>query len=246
MYKRMMKTIVMLGLAALTFGSLPALAEDESPVSASGDLGVFSQYVWRGYAFSDSSLVMQPSATVTYGGFGFNLWGNLDTDYFATDDADFNEIDMTFSYDWSYDTVSMGVGYIYYGLEGEDSMELYYTIGFDTILAPSLTIYRDIDAFEGWYISLGIGHSIPLTEELALDLSASIGYYDLDDVDYSELHDGTVGASVTIPVNDYVSVTPSLTYTFGLSSDAKDDIKAVSADGKSDHFFGGITCSIAF
>lgn len=244
MYKKIMKTIVMVGLVALTLGSLPALAEDESPVSASGDMAALSQYVWRGYAFSDDSIVFQPSATITYGGFGFNLWGNLDTDY--GDDADFNETDMTLSYDWSYDTVSMGLGYIYYGLEGEDSQELYYTIGFDTILVPSLTIYRDIDAFEGWYISLGIGHSIAVTDDVALDLSGSIGYYDLDDVDYSELHDASISASMTFAVNDYVSLTPALTYTFGLSSEAKDDIEAVSADGESDHFFGGITCSISF
>ena len=244
MYKRILKTIVMAGLVALSFGSLPVLAEDESPVSASADVAFLSQYVWRGYAFSDDSIVIQPSATVSYKGFSMNLWGNLDTDY--GDDADFNETDLTFSYDWSYDTVSMGVGYIFYGLEGEDSMEVYYTIGFDTILAPSITIYRDIDAFEGWYISLGIGHSIALTDEVSLDLSGSVGYYDLDDVDYSELHDGTIGASITFPVNDYISITPALTYTFGLSSAAKDDIEVVSADGESDHFYGGVTCSISF
>ena len=243
MYKKMIKTLVMAGLAALTLGSVPALAEEDS-LSVSADVGVFSQYVWRGYAFSDDSIVIQPSATVSYKGFSMNLWGNLDTDY--GDDADFNETDLTFSYDWSYDTVSMGVGYIFYGLEGEDSMELYYTIGFDTILAPSITIYRDIDAFKGWYISLGIGHSIALTDEVSLDLSGSVGYYDLDDVDYSELHDGTIGASMTFPVNDYISITPSLTYTFGLSSEAKDDIELVSADGESDHFYGGVTCSISF
>lgn len=243
MYKKMMKALVIVGLVALTFGSVPAMAED-SPVSASGDMSILSQYVWRGYAFSDSSIVLQPSATVAYGGFGFNLWGNLDTDY--GDNADFNEIDMTLSYDWSFDTVSMGVGYIYYGLENEDSAELYYTIGFDTILAPSITIYRDIDEFKGWYLSVGIGHSIALTDDVALDLSAAIGYYDLDDVDYSELHDGTIGASVTFSVNDYISITPALTYTFGLSSGAKDDIEAISADGDSDHIFGGVTVSIAF
>ena len=244
MYKKLIKTLVMAGLVALSFGSLPVLAEDESPVSASADVAFLSQYVWRGYAFSDDSIVIQPSATVSYKGFSMNLWGNLDTDY--GDDADFNETDLTFSYDWSYDTVSMGVGYIFYGLEGEDSMEVYYTIGFDTILAPSITIYRDIDAFEGWYISLGIGHSIALTDEVSLDLSGSVGYYDLDDVDYSELHDGTIGASITFPVNDYISITPALTYTFGLSSAAKDDIELVSADGESDHFYGGVTCSISF
>lgn len=241
MYKGMIKTIVMAGLAVITFG-VNAVAEEESPVSASGDFGVFSQYVWRGYSLSDDSIVIQPSVSVSYGGFGFNLWGNLDTD--SADQSDFNETDMTLSYDWSFDVVSMGVGYIYYGLAGEDSQEIYYSIGLDTILAPSLTIYRDFDAFDGWYISLGIGHSFSFTDDIALDLSAAIGYYDLDDSDYSELHDGSISASMTFPVNDYLSVTPSLAYTFGLSSDSKDEIE--DADGDSAHFYGGLTCSIAF
>lgn len=244
MYKKMMKIIVTVGLIALTFGSVPALAEDESPVSASADMAFLSQYVWRGYALSDSSIVVQPSATVSYKGFSVNLWGNLDTDSVYTDDNDFNETDMTLSYDWSIDNVSMGVGYIYYALNGPDTQELYFTVGLDTFLAPSLTVYRDFDEFEGWYVNLGIGHSIALSDTLSLDLSAAIGYVDADD--YSEFHDGTLSASMTFPVNDYISITPAVTYTFGLTSDSKDVLEYGSADAESDHFFGGVTCSIAF
>ena len=244
MYKKMIKTLVMVGLVALTFCSVPALAEDESPVSASADMAFLSQYVWRGFALSDSSIVVQPSATVSYKGFSVNLWGNFDTDYYATDEKDFNETDMTLSYDWSIDTVSMGVGYIYYALEGTDTQEFYFSVGLDTFLAPSLTIYRDFDEFEGWYVNLCIEHSIALSDDLALDLSASIGYVDADD--YSEFHDGNISASMTFPVNDYISITPAVTYIFGLTSDSKDALEYGSADGESDHLIGGVTCSVAF
>ncbi|MGD9160661.1 MAG: hypothetical protein PVG39_19750 [Desulfobacteraceae bacterium] len=243
MYKKIMKTIVMVGLVVLTFGSLPALAEDESPVSASADMAFLSQYVWRGMAFSDENIIVQPSVSVGYGGFGVNLWGSLDTDY-ADEDAVFYETDLTLSYDWSYDMISMGAGYIYYGTRDGDTQELYFTVGIDTILAPSITVYRDIDATDGWYINLGIGHSIPLTDDMSLDLAAGFGYTDIDSG--SDLTDGSVSASVSIPVNEYVSITPSVSYTFGLTSDGKDYLEAGSVDGESDHFFGGITCSIAF
>ena len=242
MYKKMIKTLVMVGLVALTSGSVPALAEEDS-LSVSADVGVFSQYVWRGYALSDDSFVVQPSLTFAYGGFGLNFWGNWDSDFYGTG-SDYWETDVTLSYDWSYDTVSMGLGYIYYDIDGGDTQEIYYTVGFDTILAPSITIYRDIDAFEGWYINIGIGHSIPVADDLALDLAASIGYYDLDDVDYSELHDGSISASMTFAVNDSFSITPSLAYTFGLSSTAKDELE--DADGDSGHFVAGITGSYSF
>lgn len=247
MKKGLMKIIVLLGLTAVTFGSVPAFAEDESPVSASGDVTVASEYIWRGYKFSDDTVVIQPSLTVAYGGFAFNLWGNLDMDYYDPElnehDTSFNETDMTLSYDWSFDTVSMGVGYIYYALEGEDSQEAYLSIALDTILAPSLTIYRDFDTFPGFYYSLGIGHSIPIGD-MSLDLSAAIGYYDVDYCDYSEFHDGSLSASMTFSINDYISFTPMVAYSFALTDDSEADM--MDEWGDSDHFFGGITFSIAF
>jgi hypothetical protein len=241
MKKCVYKFIVMAGLAIFTFSSLNALAGDESPVSAYADLTALTDYVWRGYSLSDDSIVIQPTATVSYNGFSFNLWGNIDTD---SNDNAFNETDMTLSYDWSFDKFSMGVGYIYYALEGNDSQELYLSFGLDTILSPSLKIYRDFDEFDSWYISLGVGHSFAFSDTLALDLSAAVGYYDYDDYDYSELHDGSVTASMTFPVNKYISITPKALYTFGLSSKARDEIE--DGDGDSAHLFGGITCAIAF
>ena len=119
MYKKLLKTLVVVGLAALTFGSLPAFAEDDS-FSISGDVGVSSQYVWRGYALSDESIVIQPSLTLGYYGFGVKVWGNFDTDYYDTG-TDYNETDITLSYDWSYEIISMGVGYIYYDLDDGDN-----------------------------------------------------------------------------------------------------------------------------
>ena len=237
-----LKNVVMIVLVLLTFYSIPVMAEDESPVSAYADVTTLTDYVWRGYSLSDDSIVIQPTATVSYKGFSFNLWGNLDTDY--NDNADFNETDMTLSYDWSFDKVSMGLGYIYYALEGNDSQELYMSFGLDTVLAPTLKIYRDFDEFDSWYMSLVVGHSFAFSDTLALDLAAAVGYYDYDDSDYSELHDGSITASMTFPVNEYVSITPKASYTFGLSSDAKDEIE--DADGDSAHLFGGITCAIAF
>ena len=57
----------------------PAAAEASKPTAAL-DLGVFSQYIWRGFELSHNSVVIQPSATLGYEGFSFNVWGNMDTD----------------------------------------------------------------------------------------------------------------------------------------------------------------------
>ena len=116
-------TTLFLGGAALS-----ASAEEEMP-SADLSVSLLSKYVWRGYELSNDSIVIQPSMTVGYKGFGFNLWGNLDTDQdeelFGTDGGNWNETDMTLSYDGSAGMVGYSIGYIYYGLDGAaDSQEL--------------------------------------------------------------------------------------------------------------------------
>ncbi len=277
--KKMMKIFVLFGLAAMTFCSIPAWAEDESPVSASADISIMSRYVWRGYVLSDSSLVAQPSVTVGYKGFGINLWGNLDDGYndgdvTTKDDSNFNETDLTLSYDWTFDKFSFGVGYIYYGLEGaEDTQELYYTVSYDTILSPTLTIYYDIDTVPGAYMLFGVSHSIPWSDEVSLDLSASVSYYSSTSMyeyggpdgsialdgetigypkrTYSAFHDANITASMTFPVDSHISITPSLSYTFGISDKARTHIAAKNKEAFSSVYehcqvYGGVTVSLGF
>ena len=135
--------VTAIGFLVLVFSSMNLWAEDEAKPSASADVGVFSQYIWRGFAFSKDSIVIQPSATVSYKDVSFNLWGNLDTDVYTDPDgkAQFNETDMTLSYDKSFGMVGLGVGYIYYGLDAaKDSQEVYLSLSLDTLLSPSLTV----------------------------------------------------------------------------------------------------------
>ncbi len=137
--------------------------------------------------------------------------------------------------------VGYGVGYIYYGLEGlQDEQEVYVKVSYDTLLSPTLTIYRDFAHTLGWYVLAGVSHSVPITEKINLDLGATASYisYDSGEVTvpnttdtYSGFHDGMVSASVTVPVVEYISVTPSISYSFPLSSDAKDVLKACQCRG---------------
>jgi hypothetical protein len=256
--------VTAMGFLVLMFSSMNLWAEDEAKPSASGDVGVFSQYIWRGYELSKDSIVIQPSATVSYKDVSFNLWGNLDTDYYGDttrNEAQFNETDMTLSYDKSFGMVGLGVGYIYYGLDGvDDSQEVYLGLGLDTLLSPSLTVYREVAHYQAWYISLGISHSFELPKDITLDLGGSIGYYASDNDDfveiddngnattdkYNALHNGLVSVGLTIPVGKYFSVVPMVAYSFPLSNEADNLIKSTSFSDKSDFFYGGVTASISF
>ena len=257
--------VILIGFFMLCFGSANVWAEEESP-SASADVAILSKYVWRGYELSRDSIVIQPSLTVSYKGFSGNLWGNLDTDIYRSDeeDRDWTETDFTLSYGREFGMLSAEAGYIYYGLKDidTDTQEIYLSLGLDTLLSPSLTVYRDVDNYPSWYFLLGISHAFEITEKVSLELSGSISYLLSDDEDgypeidssgnptgdgFENLHDGVISASLPIVVTKYVTITPSLSYSFALSSDASDEMESMSYKGDDDNFiYGGVTLSMAF
>ena len=140
------RSILITGLMALGLTAIvprTVLAEDKP--TADFSTGIYSQYVWRGFALSDSSVVIQPSMSVAYKGFGVNFWGNLDTDEVGTDSKNWNETDLTISYEGSINKIGYGFGWIYYNVDGADETEeVYASISVDTLLAPTLTFYNDI------------------------------------------------------------------------------------------------------
>ena len=247
-YKRTKKLIISITATAFLFaaGIPAAMAEEEMP-TADASVSIYSTYVWRGFGLSDDSIVIQPSMTVGYKGFAMNLWGNLDTDYYAEDTTKYNETDITLSYDGAYEKLGYGVGYIYYALDGtDDTQEIYATLSYDVLLSPTLAFYYDVDSFSGaYYVTFDISHSFPIGETYALDLGALVSYLD-DNEDYDAFHNGVLSASMTFPIGKYFSITPEINYSFALSSDAEDYIKAGSADNDDSYIYGGATFSFAF
>ncbi len=258
---RNMITIIFLTVLAVCVLTAPnrSMAEEEDKPSAGADISILNKYVWRGYELSDDSIVIQPSVTVSYRDFSFNLWGNLDTDYDSGTDSSsqFNETDMTISYDTSLSDVNIGLGYIYYGLDGaKDSQEVYLSAGLDTLLSPTLTVYREIAHLPAWYLNLEISHSFKLPREMSLEVAGSAGYYISNDDDFVEVndptekykgfHDGLVSATLTVPIDPYITISPVIAWSFPLSGKADDLLKANSFNNDSSFIFGGVTCSIGF
>jgi len=244
---------------------LPAGAEGEA--SADFTVATLSQYIWRGQELSRDSIVIQPSATVSHSGFSANLWGNLDTDpYFQVlgeSGTKWNETDFTLAYGKDFGRWSLEGGWIYYGLEAfDDTQEFYLSLGFDVLLAPSLTVYRDFDSYEHWYILLGLSHAFQFTEAVSLELAASGSYLLSENADvypnigpsrvpttdkFSNFHDGVVSASLPIAVSGSITITPTVSYVFPLSEEASDEMKWRSFDGDTNTFvYGGVMVSLAF
>lgn len=236
--------------------------EEPKPYS-SASVAFLSQYIWRGYELSKDSIVIQPSLTLGYQGFEANVWGNLDTKdkYLRTDKTNWNETDLTLSYTYDTGPVKLTGGFIHYALDSaEDSEELFLKIAGNVLLSPTLSIYREIAAYQGWYLNLGVSHSINLTKEITLDMGAAIGYQ-ISDTDkivkfnsnlqptndkHVALHDGLVSVGLTIPFGKYFALKPQVAYSMPLSDDAKNRIKGTSLSNKDSFFYGGIALTASF
>lgn len=262
---RMNRIVVLFVCLFICLSSAVARAEEETEEKPAADFGVafLSQYIWRGYALSDDSLVIQPSGTLSYYGFGIGLWGNLDThvdDGTGNKTSMFNETDLTVSYDHTFGPVSVGAGYIYYGLEGvPDSQEVYFSLGYDMLLSPTLTVYREISNYPTWYANLSLSHSFALPKGIILNVGASAGYYSYDDVyragsdssKYHNFHDGVISAGLDVPLGEYFTMSPMIAYSFPLSNDARDmipvmSVASVAGEDEADFIYGGVIFSTSF
>ena len=266
------KMAIMAFTAFLVGVAVPVMAEEGPSTEFSASL--LSQYIWRGQELSKDSMVVQPSATVSLSGFSFNWWANWDTDVYdgrpvnLADKDNLNETDLTFAYVHDFGIVSAGAGYIYYALDqAEDSQEFYVAATLNVLLSPTLTVYREFAHYPSTYIELAVSHSFALPYDVSLDVSLSGSYLDSDDSDaypdpdhpdddYSNLHDGRAGVSMTIPFSAflstgfarYFSITPEVNYVFPLSGDASGDMadRALGNTRHNNFVYGGATFSFSF
>lgn len=259
-----MKILRSLGLAAVLVVMISAgVAYAEGPkTSGYGSVDILSSYVWRGQKLSHG-WVVQPSAGITYGGFGANLWANYDSDSRLDEGngheghGEFTETDITLNYGYSFDKLSLSGGYIYYALnDAPDTQELYISAGYDVLLNPTLTVYYDYDEGQGAFIVASIGHSFELSllKGMNLNLGASASYniknkvmgVDKDGNDFSNFYNGELSSSLDIPVWKAISVTPKIAYSFPLSGDARNAIRGISDGGKRNIVYGGFNITLSF
>jgi hypothetical protein len=121
---RSLKSLIVVVFLLLTFSvTMAEEAKQDEKVTGSVSAGVYNRYIFRGYELSSGSVVVQPSVTLSYKGFSVNYWGNIDTNERATQSfvpdrpgrKSFNESDLTLSYTYTIDKLSLTGGYIYYG-----------------------------------------------------------------------------------------------------------------------------------
>jgi hypothetical protein len=259
----MRKVNCLLAILLLMAAMLPVISgaeevkQEEKPT---GELAVstLSGYIWRGQELTRSSVVVQPSATIAYKDFSFNVWGNLDTKPYSAVAADYGgkytETDFTVSYTKKLGIFQVTPGYIYYALGAPysgavaplDSQEVFVTVGLNTLLSPTLTAYKEIDHYHQWYFLLGVSHALELSKMVSLKLAATASYlksedeatyarYDSNSLattdKYNNFHDGTISVSLPVALSKALTVTPTVSYVFPLCDDAKYEMKGRGLQG---------------
>ena len=167
----MVKRICLIAFFFLSSGSC-LFAGEEPNVAGFVAIGGLNRYVFRGYEIGSSSVVLQPSAGISYRGFSFCFWGNIDTDEHPTQsfipdrpgEKSFNESDLTLSYNHNLGKVSLTAGYIYYGTKfTAETEEVYVSISLDIPGKPTLFVYRDITSYPGTYFNFSLSHSFDIS-----------------------------------------------------------------------------------
>jgi hypothetical protein len=249
MTNELAKRVKMWAVAALTGaaflgGSVGAQGADFG-IETSVDF--MSKYISHGTVLTDEP-VIQPSVTLTYGDFGVNFWGNIDTTSINEDNDDaynLQEVDYTLFYGFApSEALEMEIGvatYICPGTPYPTTSEAYVTATLPTVpLCPSLTVYYDFDECDSAHATLSVGHSFALSEKLALSLGADVGYADADtDVtafSTGKLHDMSVSAGLDYAINENVSIAASLAYIEKLIDD----------DDDSDNVVGGLNLTFVY
>jgi len=232
----------------------PAAMAEELGVGI--DITYADRYVWRGIPINEEA-VLQPSIDLSKGGFNLNAWGNMDlTDWGESDDnpygdygdesGDFTEIDYTGGYSAEVGKAILSTGFITYTFPnhtewgtGLSTTEIFFGLGFDVPLSPSITTYIDVDnqgkgGSEGAnYTSFDMGHSFELYSadnmSLGLDFSGHLGYanhkflkfyYGINEE--SDFHDWSASAGLPISLPMGIYITPAYMYTSLMEDESVD------------------------
>jgi hypothetical protein len=246
-----MKKWSVLLIALVMFGA-GLVATSEAAIEVEGDVyaGVFDKYLWRGYDLSESRPVAQGGIDLSVGNWTLSTWHNWQLKSGPTINAgELNETDVILDYSFDIgEMLSVSVGDIWYQLEGvEDANELYVSTTVNTLLSPTVAMYWDWDKSEeeGLFFTFDVSHSIDLAEGLALNLGALVSYNlhsdgatTGTDADYSGWHNYQLSAALDYALTDSLTVSPSFTFSSGISSGGKNAIDTET--------LGGINLTFAF
>lgn len=199
---------------------------------------VRSGYAWRGQTIADGP-VFQPSASISFGGFALDMWGNMNLDS-SNDFGDmgsgrgrFTEWDTTLSYSTQVgnNNLSLGISHFDYPNTGYASTtEIFAKATGSGSVSPFLEVNRDIDEIEGTYIKFGAEKIWELTSGSTFTGSVGVGFADRGynngyfGVDRSGFNDLELNANYSVPLSSSSALTFSANYQTLLDRDVRANV----------------------
>ncbi len=179
---KLKKSYLAVLMASVLGGTASVSIAQAEEVSVSGDIGVASQYVWRG-AVQKGTTAVQGDLGVSIEGLSVSTW--FSNSYASPDPQTLNkeviEFDFTADYSGSIGDVGYSIGGIYYTYmydSHSNFVETYVGLSYDAIISPSVTAYYTAKGVQsGFYktgdlwVDLGLSTSVK-----GFDLSATASY----------------------------------------------------------------------
>jgi hypothetical protein len=192
-----MKRANVLGAVLVVAGLVATAVPAAAQVTVGADVGLFSDYVWRGITYTNK-FVIQPDAYLTFptgpATFTAGGWFNIEPgQYDGADDIsesggessfDVAEFDWWGEFNYPYQTANFtlgATGYIYPNDAGftkdANTVEIYGKVGLSVPLNPKLAVWYDVDKIKGAYFEGSISHSIqPKDQPFSVTLGALAGF----------------------------------------------------------------------
>ena len=186
-----------LGAALLVAGTIATATPAAAQVTVGADLGVFSDYVWRGIDYTNK-FVLQPDVYLTFptgpASFTAGGWFNIEPGkYDGTTDIsesggessfDVAEFDWwgEFNYPYQKANFTLGAtGYIFPNDAGFtkdfNTVEIYGKVLLSVPLSPKLAAWYDVDKVKGLYVEGSVSHTIkPNDQPFSVVLGALAGF----------------------------------------------------------------------
>ncbi len=255
-----MKPIILVALTLCV-----ACQSVQSPASMDANVGVASQYIFRGVPQNEQG-ALQADMGVSLptdgdGTLSFNYWSNWDLSNDAGDavlpngnGGKLSEIDLTGSWSKDLNGTAFEVGLISYNFPngaGGSTTELFASFGWDKWgLSPSVTVYVDFDQVDGAYLNGSISKGYEVSENTSAEVSLGLGYTDEDHASAyygaaeSGLADLLLTASIAHTYDEGPTVSAFVSTSQIVGSDLEDAVEAAGMDA--DNTWAGLSIGWSF
>lgn len=239
-----MKRLLTLTLVLL-LSSAALYAQEEAMTESSDDgLGItvgmdyMSNYLWRGTYWYSGQAAFFPYASYEVAGLTISVAGEISESYLIdTDDTneDLQAFDAGIDYSYALGdmaTLSAGVWGFFLKESDYNFMTGTVAVSFDSVpLAPFISYTHDYymnadeNELSDFYIQLGVGHSIALTDEASLDLGLAGAYYNAESTDQKGISDIEASTGLSVAVGS-VTLSGSFAMVFVPADDFKTGLGA--------------------